>query len=279
MNILEFTILVAAGSFIAGLLGSLTGLGGGVVLVPLLTLFFKVDIRYAIGASLVSVIATSSGAAAAYVKEGFSNIRIGMFLEIATTIGALVGAFLAAFISTRALAVIFGVMLLYSAYLSRKMRPRAQRNLPPDPLATRLRMNGDFPSEEGGMRHYNVQRVPAGFGLMFGAGALSGLLGIGSGAVKVLAMDQAMKIPFKVSTTTSNFMIGVTAAASAGVYLNRGYIDPGLAMPVMLGVLAGSLLGARILMKAETKKLRIVFSIVIAVLGAQMLYKGLTGGI
>ena len=279
MNILEFTVLVAAGSFLAGLLGSLTGLGGGVVLVPLLTLFFKVDIRYAIGASLVSVIATSSGAAAAYVKEGFSNIRIGMFLEIATTVGALVGAFLAAFISTKALAVIFGVMLLYSAYLSRKPRPRAQRNLPPDPLATRLRMNGDFPSEEGGMRQYNVQRVPLGFSLMFGAGALSGLLGIGSGAVKVLAMDQAMKIPFKVSTTTSNFMIGVTAAASAGVYLSRGYVDPGLAMPVMLGVLAGSMLGARILVKAETKALRLVFSIVIGVLGLQMLYNGLTGGI
>ena len=248
-------------------------------MVPLLTLFFKVDIRYAIGASLVSVIATSSGAAAAYVKEGFSNIRIGMFLEIATTLGALAGAFLAAFISTKALAIIFGVMLLYSAYLSRKPRPRAERNLPPDPQATRLRMNGDFPSEEGGMRHYNVQRVPLGFSLMFGAGALSGLLGIGSGAVKVLAMDQAMKIPFKVSTTTSNFMIGVTAAASAGVYLNRGYVDPGLAMPVMLGVLAGSLLGVRILMKAETKMLRLVFSLVIVVLGVQMLYKGLTGGI
>jgi len=279
MNHLEFTLLVAVGSFVAGLLGSLTGLGGGVVLVPLLTLFFKVDIRYAIGASLVSVIATSSGAAAAYVKEGFSNIRIGMFLEIATTCGALAGAFLASFISTRALAIIFGVMLLYSAYLSRKPRLRAQRNLPEDSLATRLRMNGDFPSEEGGMRHYNVQSVPTGFSLMFGAGALSGLLGIGSGAVKVLAMDQAMKIPFKVSTTTSNFMIGVTAAASAGVYLNRGYIDPGLAMPVMLGVLAGSMLGARILMKAETKILRVVFSVVIAVLGVQMLYKGLTGGI
>src|ERR1700724_1267610 len=277
MNILEFTALVFAGSLIAGLLGSLTGLGGGVVLVPLLTLFFKVDIRYAIGASVVSVIATSSGAAAAYVKEGFSNIRIGMFLEIATTIGALVGAFLAAFISTRALAVIFGVMLLYSAYLSRKMRPRAQRNLPPDPLATRLRMNGDFPSDEGGMRHYNVQRVPAGFSLMFGAGALSGLLGIGSGAVKVLAMDQAMKIPFKVSTTTSNFMIGVTAAASAGIYLRRGYIDPGLAMPVMLGVLAGELLGARVLAGAKVKTLRIVFSAVIGVLAIEMIYNGFAG--
>jgi len=277
MNVLEFTALVAVGSFVAGLLGSLTGLGGGVVLVPLLTLFFKVDIRYAIGASLVSVIATSSGAAAAYVKEGFSNIRIGMFLEIATTIGALAGAFLAAIIPLSALAVIFGLTLLYSAFLSRKPRPKSQRHLPPDPTATKLKLNGSFPDPEEGLRSYNVQRVPAGFGLMFGAGALSGLLGIGSGAVKVLAMDQAMKIPFKVSTTTSNFMIGVTAAASAGVYLARGYIDPGLAMPVMLGVLAGSTLGTRILIQAETKWLRLIFSVVIGVLGAEMLYKGLAG--
>jgi len=278
MNVLEFTALVGVGSLIAGLLGSLTGLGGGVVLVPLLTIFFKVDIRYAIGASLVSVIATSSGAAAAYVREGFSNIRIGMFLEIATTLGALCGAFLAAKVPTSVIAVIFGLVLLYSAYLSRKPRPQSDRNIPPDALATRLRMNGSFP-EGGGQRHYNVQHVPAGFSLMFGAGALSGLLGIGSGAVKVLAMDQAMKIPFKVSTTTSNFMIGVTAAASAGVYLKRGYIDPGLAMPVMLGVLVGSLCGTRILVKAETQWLRVVFSIVIALLGLQMLLKGFFGTI
>jgi uncharacterized protein len=237
-----------------------------------------VDIRYAIGASLVSVIATSSGAAAAYVKEGFSNIRIGMFLEIATTLGALCGAFLAVRVPTKAIAIIFGVVLLVSAFLSRKPRSAAQRNTPPDPLATRLRLNGTFPDLEG-MRSYNVQSVPAGFSIMFGAGALSGLLGIGSGALKVLAMDQAMKIPFKVSTTTSNFMIGVTAAASAGVYLNRGYIDPGLSMPVMLGVLAGSLVGARILVKAETKWLRLIFSAVIVLLGIEMLYQGFSGGI
>jgi uncharacterized protein len=279
MNVVELTVLLVVGSFTAGLLGSLTGLGGGVVLVPLLTIFFKVDLRYAIGASLVSVIATSSGAAAAYVKEGFSNIRIGMFLEIATTLGALSGAFLATVVPTRVLAIIFGLVLLYSAYLSRKPRTRRERDLPPDPLATRLKMNGSFPSEEGGSRYYNVQNVPAGFGVMFGAGALSGLLGIGSGAVKVLAMDQAMKLPFKVSTTTSNFMIGVTAAASAGIYLNRGYIDPGLAMPVMLGVLYGSLLGARILMRADTKVLRQLFSLVIVALGAQMIYEGITGKI
>jgi uncharacterized protein len=278
MTILTFTIAVAIVSFVAGLLGSLTGLGGGVVLVPLLTIFFHVDIRYAIGASLVSVIATSSGAAAAYVKEGFSNIRLGMFLEIATTVGALLGAYLATWIPTTAIATVFGIMLLYSAYISRRVRPPELRSLSPDPLATRLRLNGSFPDLDG-ERSYNVQHVPAGFSLMFGAGALSGLLGIGSGAVKVLAMDQAMRIPFKVSTTTSNFMIGVTAAASAGVYLSRGYVDPGLAMPVMLGVLAGSLIGSRILVKAETRSLRLVFSLVILVLGLQMLYKGLWGRI
>ena len=278
MNVLEFTVLVALGSWIAGFLGALTGLGGGVVLVPLLTLFFKVDIRYAVGASLVSVIATSSGAAAAYVKEGLSNIRIGMFLEIATTLGALLGAFLATKVPAAALAIIFGLVLVYSAYLSKQPRPKPTGNEVPDPLATRLRLNGSFPTPDG-VREYFVRRVPAGFSLMFGAGALSGLLGIGSGAVKVLAMDQAMKIPFKVSTTTSNFMIGVTAAASAGVYLSRGYIDPGLAMPVMLGVLAGSLVGTRVLMKAETKVLRVVFSVVIVLLGLEMIYKGLTGRI
>src|SRR5579862_6086966 len=277
MNAFEFTMLVAAGSFLAGLLGALTGLGGGVVLVPLLTIFFKADIRYAIGASLVSVIATSSGAAAAYVKEGFSNIRIGMFLEIATTVGALCGAFLAIIVPTRALAMIFGFVLLYSSYLSRKPRPLAQRNLPQDKLATKLKMNGSFPSEEGGIRQYNVQNVPAGFSLMFGAGALSGLLGIGSGAVKVLAMDQAMKILNKASTTTSNFMIGVTAAASAGIYLSRGYIDPGLAMPVMLGVLAGSLLGARQLVGARVRVLRWIFAGVVGVMAIQMIVSGARG--
>jgi uncharacterized membrane protein YfcA len=278
MSILEFSILVFVSSWFAGFVGALTGLGGGVVLVPLLTLFFKVDIRYAIGASLVSVIATSSGAAAAYVKEGFSNIRIGMFLEIATTIGALVGANLATRVSAQSIAIVFGIVLIFSAYFSRKPRSQAQRDLPPDPWATRLRLNGSFPDAEG-TRRYNVQHVPTGWALMFSAGTLSGLLGIGSGAMKVLAMDQAMKIPFKVSTTTSNFMIGVTAAASAGIYLSRGYIDPGLAMPVMLGVLAGSLLGARILVKLHVKWLRLGFSLVIAILAFEMLYKGITGKI
>ena len=242
----------------------------------MLTLALGVDIRYAIGATLVSVIATSSGAAAAYVREGFSSIRIGMFLEIATTLGAIAGALLAARISTGALSLIFGIVLFYSAYASTRPRRDRADERPLDPLATRLRMNGTFPTPEG-TSSYNVHHVPAGFSLMFGAGALSGLLGIGSGAVKVIAMDQAMGIPFKVSTTTSNFMIGVTAAASAGIYLRRGYIDPGLAMPVMLGVVIGSMAGARVLTHAKTHWLRIIFALVIGLMAVEMIYHGLTG--
>ncbi len=217
VTILLFTLLVCAASVLAGLLGFLTGLGGGVVIVPLLTLAFGVDIRYAIGASLVSVIATSSGAAAAYVKEGYSNIRIGMVLEIATTFGALGGAALATHLPTRIIAVVFGIVLLLSAWLSLRPHRAPAGSRPPDPLAVSLSLNSTYPTPTGPKR-YQVRAVGAGFGLMGLAGVLSGLLGIGSGAVKVLAMDQVMGIPFKVSTTTSNFMIGVTAAASAGVY-------------------------------------------------------------
>ncbi|MBV8882720.1 MAG: sulfite exporter TauE/SafE family protein [Chroococcidiopsidaceae cyanobacterium CP_BM_RX_35] len=276
MNILEFTAIIWLCSLGAGFLGSLTGLGGGVVIVPLLTVFFNVDIKYAIGTALISVIATSSGAAAAYVKEGYTNIRIGMFLEVATTFGALLGAFLATKLSTSTIAIIFGVVLLYSAYLSNKHREEHLVEAQSNPLATRLRLNGSYPTPEGPQTYF-VRGIPLGFSLMFLAGTLSGLLGIGAGAVKVLAMDHAMRLPFKVSTTTSNFMIGVTAATGAGVYLSRGYIDPGLAMPVMLGVLLGSLLGARILVNANTQFLRQIFSGVVFVLAIEMIYKGLTG--
>lgn len=276
MSVLLFTALIALGSLVAGFLGSLTGLGGGVVIVPLLALVFHVDMRYAIGASLVSVIATSSGAAAAYVREGFSNIRIGMFLEIATTVGAIAGALIATHVSTATIAIVFGLVLIYSAYLSVRSQPAHAVVEKQDPVARALRLDGDYPTAEGRER-YTVHHIPLGFGLMFGAGTLSGLLGIGSGAVKVLAMDQAMRVPFKVSTTTSNFMIGVTAAASAGIYLARGYIDPGIAMPVVLGVLAGSMLGAKVLVNARTNYLRAVFSVVIVALGTEMIFNGFTG--
>jgi hypothetical protein len=277
MNTLEFTLLLGTAAVLAGLLGSLSGLGGGVVIIPVLALGFKVDLRYAIGTALVSVIATSSGAAAAYVKEGFSNLRVGMFLEVATTIGAVIGAYLAALVAPAGIAVIFGLVLLWSAYLTvrpRQEQPGADRA---DLLATWLRLDSGYPTPEG-LKSYHVHGVPLGFLLMFVAGALSGLLGIGSGAIKVLAMDQAMRLPFKVSTTTSNFMIGVTAAASAGIYLHRGYIVPGLAMPVLLGVLVGSTLGTYVLVRVQTKVLRYVFSAVIVALGIQMMVEAFTGG-
>ncbi len=278
MSVIVFSSLLFATSVAAGLLGALTGLGGGVVIVPVLVLLFGVDIRYAIGASLVSVIATSSGAAVAYVREGLSNIRIGMFLEVATTLGALLGAYLTAKISGHWIAIIFGVVLLYSALSSFRSWPSTVPAGQVNPLAQRLELTGTYPGPNG-PEPYTAERVPLGFGIMFGAGTLSGLLGIGSGAVKVLAMDQAMKLPFKVSTTTSNFMIGVTAAASAGIYLSRGYIDPTIAMPVMLGVLAGSLFGTHILVKTKVKTLRYVFAFVIIVLGIEMMYSGITGKI
>lgn len=278
MNVLEFTLLVWAIAASAGFVGALTGLGGGIIINPALTLLFGVDIRYAIGATLIAVIATSSGAAAAYVKEGYSNIRVGMFLEIATTLGAIGGAFLASLVPTSALGIIFGVVLLYSAWQSGSGHAESARAAQPDPLAVRLRMNSSYPTPDGPVA-YVVQRVKSGFALMAGAGMLSGLLGIGSGAFKVLAMDQAMKLPFKVSTTTSNFMIGVTAAASAGVYLNRGYIDPGLALPVTLGVLTGSVVGARFLAGARTRALRRLFGIVVVVLALEMIYNGLKGAL
>jgi uncharacterized membrane protein YfcA len=277
MNIAFGSLALGLGSLAAGFLGALTGLGGGVVIVPLLVLVFHIDMRYAIGASLVSVIATSSGAAVAYVQEGLSNIRLGMFLEIATTLGAISGAALVTHVPTRTLAVLFGLVLLYSAYLSSE-RVVQSRPEPtgPSPAASWLRLNAAQPTPAGPVP-YVVQNVTGGFSLMYVAGVLSGLLGIGSGAVKVLAMDHVMRLPFKVSTATSNFMIGVTAAASAGIYLRRGYLDPGIAWPVVLGVLAGALIGARTLVRAPIGRLRTVFVAVIVLLGVEMLYNGLMG--
>jgi uncharacterized membrane protein YfcA len=235
-----------------------------------------VNVRYAAGASLISVIATSSGAAASYVRDGFTNMRIGMLLEVATTIGAVAGAILAGYVSTGFIAIVFGIVLLYSAFRASVDATDGTAGGPPDAIATKFRLDGSLPTPHG-PQPYTVSHVPLGFGLMGLAGILSGLLGVGSGAVKVLAMDRAMRLPFKVSTTTSNFMIGVTAAASAGIYLRRGYIDPLLAAPVMLGALVGALFGARLLRRAEVPLLRRVFSAVIAVLAVEMMIKGVRG--
>ena len=279
LNLELFVLILFVGAILAGFLGSLTGLGGGVVVIPLLTLGFGVDMRYAIGAALVTSIASSSGAAAAYIKEGITNVRIGMFLEIATTTGAVIGAVIAMHLDKMYIALLFGVVLIFSAV--RSIRKPDENNIDfsaqGDKLGEKLKLNGTYTTPNGKEIKYNVHNVLGGYSLMTLAGALSGILGIGSGALKVLAMDTTMRIPFKVSTTTSNFMVGVTAAASAVVYLQRGYIDPGIAMPIVVGVLIGAFLGSRILPKANVKKLRLLFSVVIFLLALSMMYYGVTG--
>jgi uncharacterized protein len=274
MDELIFDILVAIGSFLAGVIGALIGLGGGVIITPLLVLVFGIDIRYAMGAALCSVIATSSGAAAAYLRDGISNMRIGLFLCVATTTGAVCGALLAVVLDQAALSVIFGAALLVTVLLSlRKQRALSGADTS-DPLAVKLRLPGAMPTPNGS-NPYTVHHVVPGFGVMWVAGVLSGLLGIGSGAFKVVAMDQIMRIPFKVTTATSNFMIGVTAAASVGVYLKRGYLDPALVAPVALGVLAGAFVGAKLLPVAPVKLLRAIFLTAVSVIAAQMIARGL----
>jgi len=270
-----FDLAVAAASFFAGLLGSLIGLGGGIIITPLLVLGFGVDIRYAMGAALCSVIATSSGAAAAYLRDGISNLRIGLFLCMATTVGAVCGALMATSLDQSLLAIIFGAALLATVFLS--LRKRSESPLLPedsDPLARRLNLPGEVPGPEGSTA-YGVAGVIPGFCVMWVAGVLSGLLGIGSGAFKVLAMDQIMRLPFKVTTATSNFMIGVTAAASVGIYLKKGYLDPALISPVALGVLAGAFFGAKLLTVAPVKLLRVIFLTAVSVIAVQMILKGL----
>lgn len=272
-------LTIFAISIAAGVLGALAGIGGGMLVIPALTFLYGVDIRVAIGASIVSIIATSSGAAAAYVRDRLTNLRVGMFLELATTSGAVLGALLAAIVAPQLLFLLLGIVLLFSAGMQvYRLREELPPETPPSAAARALGLVSSYPDARLGREvPYAARRIGLGFVAMGFAGLISGLLGIGSGALKVLAMDGAMRLPMKVSTATSNFMIGVTAAASAGVYLNRGYIDPGLAMPVMLGVLLGSLAGAYILARTQTRLLRVVFSLVILLLGVEMIYNGLTG--
>ena len=274
MDEFVFDILVAICSLLAGVIGALIGLGGGVIITPLLVLAFGVDIRYAMGAALCSVIATSSGAAAAYLRDGISNMRIGLFLCVATTTGAVCGALLAVVLDQAVLSVIFGAALLATVLLSLRKKKTLSGSDTSDPLAVRLRLPGTMPAQNGAVQ-YTVHHVLLGFGVMWIAGMLSGLLGIGSGAFKVVAMDQIMRIPFKVTTATSNFMIGVTAAASVGVYLKRGYFDPALVAPVALGVLAGAFVGAKLLPVAPVKLLRVTFLTAVSVIAVQMIARGL----
>lgn len=274
MSALSIFIVLLSGSLLAGFLGALSGLGGGLIIVPLLVLFMDVDIHYAIGASLMAVIATSSGSSVAYVKEGYTNIRVGVLLETATTLGAITGVAIGTKMPVDMLYLAFGLILLYSGISSFFNNGNGLTPLPPSKIANFFKLDSNYPIK-GTYQSYHVQHVPLGYCTMYIAGALSGILGIGAGVLKVVALDKIMHLPFKVSTTTSNFMIGVTAAASAGIYLALGYIDPFLTMPIVLGVTLGALLGARLLPILKTKILRILFACLVIFIAGQMIVNGL----
>jgi uncharacterized membrane protein YfcA len=265
----------------AGLIGAMAGVGGGILVIPVLTIGFGVDIHLAVGASIVSVIATSSGAASAYVRDRMTDMRVGMFLELATTTGAVCGALLAAIVAPAFLYVLLGLVLLSSAAMQvSRLGEEVPANDPPSALAERLHLSSSYPDHKLGREvPYSAHRIPLGFLLMWGAGVVSGLLGIGSGVLKVLAMDGAMKLPMKVSSATSNFMIGVTAAASAGIYLARGDIDPRVAAPVALGVLTGALIGARLLNRVSNRTVRLIFLPVLVAVGFETIARGLGFGL
>lgn len=276
MSLLVFSLVIFAACMAAGVIGALVGLGGGFVVVPVLTLVFHVNIRLAVGASIVAVIATSSGAAVAYVREGRTNLRVAMFLEVGTTLGALSGAVLAGYVHPSVLFIVFGVVLAYSAIrMWWSGRPGASiRQIPADLLADRLALHGSHVTPDGETNEYRVGRTKLGLCLMYAAGLVSGLLGVGSGVLKVPAMDVAMGLPIKVSTATSNLMIGVTAAASAGVYLLRGDIDPYIAAPVAIGILIGATIGSRLLGSISTSLLRMMFMALLVFVSVDMLVKG-----
>nr|WP_237392043.1 sulfite exporter TauE/SafE family protein [Paenibacillus dendrobii] len=275
-----FSLQILLIAILAGIVGSVLGLGGGIIVTPALTLLFGVSIEHAIGASIISVIATSSGSAIAYIRDRITNLRVGMFLEIATTIGAITGAFIGGLIAPNLLYIIFGLLLVYSAVnMIKKKKGDQQELVPMHPAAAKLKLAGTYYDKAVQQQiPYNVGNVYGGFGVMYGAGVISGLLGIGSGSFKVMAMDVFMKLPLKVSTATSNFMMGVTAAASAGVYLLRGDIDPHIAGPVALGVLAGATIGAQIMQRMKSKTIRMLFIPVLLYVALQMIYEGMGFG-
>ncbi len=278
MTPLLFVLTVGAISLLAGFLGSLLGLGGGLIVIPALTLLLHVDIRLAIGASIVSVIATSSGAAAAYVRDRLANMRVAMFLELGTTTGAITGAYLAGIVPQRLLFMLFGLILGYSALAMLRGRRSGAEETEVGTWTRMLRLRSSYFDDAAGEEIiYQPVRARLGLALMYIAGTVSGLLGIGSGALKVPAMDLAMELPIKVSTATSNFMIGVTAAASAGVYFSRGQIDPFIAAPVAIGVLAGAFLGSHTLGRIGSRSVRATFVVVLTLIALQMLFKGIAG--
>ena len=260
-------------SLAAGAIGSIVGIGGGLLVTPVLTLIFGVDIHLAIGASIIAIIATSSGGAVAYIKDRITNIRVGMYLEMATTVGAITGAAIAAYVNSDLLFGFFGAILLFSVFpLLRKRSQELPHGVVNDHIASTLQLNSSYPELTTGQEvSYNVEGSVTALFITYVAGLLSGLLGIGAGAFKVLGMENAMHLPMKVSTTTSNFMIGVTAAASAGIYFVRGDVNPFIVAPVVLGILGGAIIGTRILVKSRNSTVRKFFIVVLVGIAIEMI--------
>ncbi|EGF87513.1 sulfite exporter TauE/SafE family protein [Gemella haemolysans] len=277
IEIIQFMLIAV----LAGFLGSLVGLGGGIIITPALTILFGIDIKYAIGASIVAVIATSSGSAIAFVKDHISNMRVGMFLEVFTTAGGVVGALMAGIFSSKLLYIFFSLILLNSFYgmlkktgLITKLK-KEEEKVVNDKYADRYKLNSTYYDKATGKTiAYNVTNVPQGSLVMFGAGFASGLLGIGSGAFKVVALDSYMKLPIRVSTATSNFMMGVTATASALIYFFNGTINPAIAAPIAIGTLIGSRTGAKVMQRLDAKYIRYIFLPILLFTIVNMFLKG-----
>lgn len=277
IEIIQFIIIAV----LAGFLGSLVGLGGGIIITPALTILFGIDIKYAIGASIIAVIATSSGSAIAFVKDHVSNMRVGMLLEVFTTAGGVVGALMAGIFSSKLLYIFFSLILLNSFYgmlkktgLITKVK-KEEETVENDKYADRYKLNSTYYDKATGKTVvYNVTNVPQGSLVMFGAGFASGLLGIGSGAFKVVALDSYMKLPIKVSTATSNFMMGVTATASALIYFFNGTINPAIAAPIAIGTLIGSRTGAKVMQRLDAKYIRYIFLPILLFTIVNMFLKG-----
>lgn len=277
IEIIQFMIIAV----LAGFLGSLVGLGGGIIITPALTILFGIDIKYAIGASIIAVIATSSGSAIAFVKDHVSNMRVGMLLEVFTTAGGVVGALMAGIFSSKLLYIFFSLILLNSFYgmlkktgLITKVK-KEEETVENDKYADRYKLNSTYYDKATGKTvAYNVTNVPQGALVMFGAGFASGLLGIGSGAFKVVALDSYMKLPIKVSTATSNFMMGVTATASALIYFFNGTINPAIAAPIAIGTLIGSRTGAKVMQRLDAKYIRYIFLPILLFTIVNMFLKG-----
>ena len=275
---MEQMLLLMGTGLLGGILGAVLGIGGGMIITPILTMLMGLPIQYAIGASIVSVIATSSGATIAYLKDEMLNLRVAMFLEIATTVGAVIGAVITGLVNGKVLYILFGALLIFSAFnMIRKLRMKDDgvRQTTPDAMATKLRLNGTYFDKATGKEvNYTVTNVPGGFAMMFGAGIASGLLGIGSGAFKVIAMDTIMHMPLKPSSATSNLMMGVTAGASATGYYFGGQLQPQIAAPLAIGILVGATVGSRVMQVLPNKVLRLIFIPVIGYMGIQMALKG-----